>query len=568
MTTATSYLSNVNQVQNDINAISSFSEGFDIALSASETVLALPGKIEQKLRSGADTLNLPSAVVTALSFAPFGIGTAIKTLDNIAGETADVIEEQADIMGALDDAWAQPRNLVDIAQAGNDVAGNGLSALGTVNAIRLDEAGLLVESLGDQEIHSGSQLATRLESYSLSANSWFMVRDTLLAPLQAALTAFEAAIDSVENLVPDLSLLDDTFDTISDVFQPLADAAAALEDALCVVFTITPAIVIPPIVVPPVVVFGVTITPGFTIPGYTIPAVVVDVCSILDDIGNAVGVVQDFVENTINSILNALGFDLFGAIDDLKDLLLSPLDPVFDAIDALLDTFQPVLDALDAAMNEVTTQLANIIASIEDVVDQGSLFANTIIGDEAPNLIDFADTLIGTDGEDGIYGLEGDDDISGGGGSDFLFGGNGNDTLSGGAGNDEMFGGEGNDIVFAGFGNNLLDGGAGDDLLIGQNGSDILIGGSGKDFLIGGGGSDEFIFGAGGGTDLLIGFEDDVDELQIDQDMLSGVMTAAELIDEYAVTFNGHTILRFDEERIVLVGVANANDLVDDLVFV
>jgi Ca2+-binding RTX toxin-like protein len=75
----------------------------------------------------------------------------------------------------------------------------------------------------------------------------------------------------------------------------------------------------------------------------------------------------------------------------------------------------------------------------------------------------FNDTLIGNNGINNLYGLDGADYLDGGDGFDYLDGANGNDVLKGGGGAD------------------ALDGGDGDDTLKGGGGADTLVGGAGID---------------------------------------------------------------------------------------
>lgn len=568
MATVETYLDNVTQVSADIGTVKSFSGDFGTALDGAKKVLDIPKKIEEQLREPAKAIDIPDPLVTVLGVLPYGIGTAIKTLDNIGETAADVINAQADVMKALDASWSPVKTAVSTFKGLNTVVGTTLSGLGVEHQVREGEAQALYDSLGTQTILDSSALAGKLESYNAVAEGWFATRDALLAPLNAALAVFEKIIADIEALIPDLSLLEEVSNAVVALFKPLQDAFEAIENALCVDFTITPAIVVPPIEVPPVIVFGVVITPGFTIPGYTIPAVEVHVCDILDDLNNAVGAVQTFVENTINSILNALGFDLFGAIDDLQDALLSPLQPIFDILDAMEAAIQPILDTLNGAMQSLQDKVDDMVAELSDMVDFGSLFENTIYGDEAPDLVAFADTLEGTDGEDGIYGLEGNDLLNGLGGDDFLFGGAADDELHGDFGNDEGYGGDGDDKIFGDAGNDLADGGAGKDVLLGGGGLDTLIGGADTDISLGGGGADEIHFNLGDGVDLVLGFEDDLDQLYLDSALVGGATSGQQVVDGNAVSLGNLTLLNFGADKILLLGFGDADALADDIVLV
>ena len=102
MATATTYFNAVNQVQSDLDTLADLSGDIGTAATVAENVLKLPGKLEDRLREKADLVDLPNSVVTLLGALPFGIGTAIKQLDNIANSVSGTIDAQADVLGALD----------------------------------------------------------------------------------------------------------------------------------------------------------------------------------------------------------------------------------------------------------------------------------------------------------------------------------------------------------------------------------------------------------------------------------------------------------------------------------
>ncbi len=238
---------------------------------------------------------------------------------------------------------------------------------------------------------------------------------------------------------------------------------------------------------------------------------------------------------------------------------------------------------------------------------------------------DGSDTLNGGGGSDTLNGGAGDDALNGGGGSDAVNGGDGNDTLNGGAGADNLNGGAGNDTYdidlagdniseaaaagidtvrttlgsfalvanienlvytgsanFTGTGNaqaNAITGGDGNDVLSGQGGQDnlsggagadtlnggagddFLHGGAGNDTLNGGGGDDRFVYSTGGGSDRVIGFDDqkdrlDVSALGINAGNFSNRVVIADAGADTLVTFDGNPL-----STIVLVGVGNANTI-------
>ena len=119
------------------------------------------------------------------------------------------------------------------------------------------------------------------------------------------------------------------------------------------------------------------------------------------------------------------------------------------------------------------------------------------------------DTIITSDGDDGIWGDAGDDYIQSGFGVDLVNGGAGNDIviddgdeadfLKGEEGDDVMatssgldivMGGDGKDVVYLGTDSAEIFGGAGDDFLMGGEGHDNIMGNEGSDWIEGGHGFD------------------------------------------------------------------------------
>ncbi len=519
MTNAVDYAENVYELQSDIDTLDTGTDVLKKLLEAEKKALEVPGKLEKMLRDPATAIDLPDPLVTVLGVAPYGIGTAIKTVDRIASEAADVILEQADLMKNLDEAWSIPRKIVSVANGLNTANSTAIDGYKFLNGLRAEEATLLEGSLGAEEIWEGSALAARMEAFNTDAESWFATKDAVLVPLNNAIDALEEAGNKIADLLPDLSDLEAVGDQVLELFGPIKDTFVKIEDAVCVVFTITPEINVPAVYIP--------FTDIIVTPAFTIPAVTVDICKILEDIGNAVAVVQNFVEGVITSALGALGFDLFAALDDLKAELLAPFQPIFDALAGLLDGFQPLLDIIEGAIADIEALFNEAIAAIEEATGLGPMFQTRIAGDQKADL---NDELTGTEAEDGMFGLMGDDKMQGLGGTDFMFGGAGNDEMDGGDKADEMFGSLGNDTMLGGAGDDMMDGGkgadtmngqgggdtlfgrAGNDSLKGRSGADVLDGGVGKDKVFGGGGDDDVAGGggndrvlAGGGSDTVKG---------------------------------------------------------------
>jgi serralysin len=195
------------------------------------------------------------------------------------------------------------------------------------------------------------------------------------------------------------------------------------------------------------------------------------------------------------------------------------------------------------------------------------------------------DTLLGGGGKDQINGGTGKDQINGGTGRDVIDGGAGNDALTGGAGHDLISGGDGRDNILGGSGNDtlngdggndtitgggghdLINGGIGSDTLRGDGSQDILNGGLGDDSLTGGNGADDFVFDPGFGQDTITDFRNDMDELHLDDALWSGSLSAQDVINTFASSANGSTTLDFGNGNlIVLTGIANAQNLIDDIV--
>ncbi len=106
-----------------------------------------------------------------------------------------------------------------------------------------------------------------------------------------------------------------------------------------------------------------------------------------------------------------------------------------------------------------------------------ALLVNQIVGDlfqDAPEIENLGDIVIGGNGDDGLQGSDQDD---------IFFGRNGNDTVLGGAGTDVIFAGGGDDTVVGQTGNDVAFLGSGNDRFIWNNGdgSDFINGGAGHD---------------------------------------------------------------------------------------
>ncbi len=146
---------------------------------------------------------------------------------------------------------------------------------------------------------------------------------------------------------------------------------------------------------------------------------------------------------------------------------------------------------------------------------EGGAGADTISGGGGADTLfsgEGDDVAFGGEGDDLIFGGSGNDTTAGGDGDDQLYGGDGDDQQAGGEGNDTLGGGDGNDAGFGGGGVDNLFGATGSDTLYGGDGDDKAYGGTENDTLAGGDGSDELGLGqgddqaaAGDGDDIVFG---------------------------------------------------------------
>ena len=126
----------------------------------------------------------------------------------------------------------------------------------------------------------------------------------------------------------------------------------------------------------------------------------------------------------------------------------------------------------------------------------------------------FADHLIGDDGNNFIEGNEGADTLDGGAGTDVLSYKTSDSGVTVNLNTGLGTGGDANGDVLSGFEivkasqhSDLLIGDEGDNRFDGEAGDDILDGGLGNDILIGGLGSDLFVLSANSGVDRIIDFD-------------------------------------------------------------
>ncbi len=182
-------------------------------------------------------------------------------------------------------------------------------------------------------------------------------------------------------------------------------------------------------------------------------------------------------------------------------------------------------------------------------------------GDDTLTGVNGNDVIIGGGGNDLLRGGAGEDRLSGNNDDDRLFGGDDTDRLTGGGGADRLYGENGADFLMGGADDDRLAGGSGNDRLTGGAGDDRLDGGSGNDRLVGGGGEDMFVFAPGGGSDVIVDFEDNVDALNLrDYDFAS----TQDALSNAHETANGVVFNFGDGDRLVVLD-ATLDSLENDL---
>jgi serralysin len=151
----------------------------------------------------------------------------------------------------------------------------------------------------------------------------------------------------------------------------------------------------------------------------------------------------------------------------------------------------------------------------------------------------------GTDGADRLVGNLGDNVLTGGRGDDLLRGLSGDDTLRGSSGDDILRGHDGRDALY---------GGSGDDTLSGGDFADALYGGTG---------ADEFRFSKGGTGDVIHDFSiAQGDRLALNDNLWTGRMTAAQIVDEFGSISNNRAILDFGADQIQINAISSLRALV------
>lgn len=131
----------------------------------------------------------------------------------------------------------------------------------------------------------------------------------------------------------------------------------------------------------------------------------------------------------------------------------------------------------------------------------------------------------------------------------------GNDILRGNSGYDALHGGLGDDVLF---------GGSGNDRLWGDDGNDTLNGGLGNDTMVGGLGDDLYV--ATNGNDRIVGFEDDIDTIDLWGAPLSTLGDATAFVNTYASVVGANTVFSYAGHTLTVVGINDLTVFYDDVV--
>jgi serralysin len=248
------------------------------------------------------------------------------------------------------------------------------------------------------------------------------------------------------------------------------------------------------------------------------------------------------------TLTNALGLffnDIFEGGAGMSDLAFTLWD------EGGIDTIRMRTDTT----NQVVTLVANGRSDVMGGIGNMTIARATVV-----------ENFEAGSGNDRVVGNTVANILSGNAGNDRLFGAAGNDTLNGGFGRDQLFGGDNNDRLLGDGDADVLTGGAGNDVLFGGTGNDTLDGGVGNDRLTGSSGADVFIYVDG--RDTIAAFEDNIDTLRIEADLLApGAEWAAlrglglERADRVQFTFGSGDVL-------IVLGVNRLDVLQDDFLLV
>lgn len=537
------YLDGFTLIDDDLDTIQSATGDVADALDAVEDFLGIPADISSALNSASSALSLPTSVINVLKNLPFGIGTAVKLFQTTTNTLKTGITTAKTTMETIDDKLDPVRDVVEDGQEAISIAVTNIAIADTAFIVVADEAKRLQDSLGDQEFYPGGgafRLPSQLAAFNVAVAEYTAVRDEVLGTISEVAGLAESAANALASAMPSTSVASGLKKALEKVFDPIADLLNDVEDALSGVSA-----------------FGVS------------------ALDVLDAISDFAGFIVDAIVGLVNTALGVFGLNLNSiddAIEDLLSDLLSPFNPIQKAIEDLNSEFNELLADLTEPLTTAVGDLVDLVKELQDAVDVGILFENSVVGDEAPDLVFFADTLSGTEGvSDAIYGLRGRDILTGD-DNDFVFGGNGGDTINAVGFQVEAYGGKGRDriTVTEDDGSFVADGGEGSDIMIGGDNFDVFFGNTGNDLMFGGGSEDVFYFTGDLGDDRVFGGDDILEDAHfIDTDLTGGsTLTVEEFVEDYAEVTGNRTVVTFDNgSSVTFFGVNDAEALFDTIIW-
>ncbi len=266
-----------------------------------------------------------------------------------------------------------------------------------------------------------------------------------------------------------------------------------------------------------------------------------------------------------------LGDDIY-FVDDQADIVTEFAGEGFDTMIITVDLFNFGQSFAGPANVEVIILDTDVGVNGATLVGVDGFDARLIGGDGVDILIggNADDILEGGGAADVLRGLAGDDLLKGGAGDDNDLGSagvlqqNGGVGLDGGAGDDVIVGGAGDDVAFGGIGFDRLNGQFGDDVLIGGAGADRLIGGAGDDKLfanqrvegpaLSDGAEDRFLFSDVPGFDLVFGFVDGEDKIDLrGVNLQTGQFTSFTAVALALSEVDGDAVITINEDAAVTI---------------
>ena len=298
-----------------------FVDSIDEAAQDINAPLSIPGDIADKIELFQDAIDVPQPIVTALSAAPYGIGTAVRQFDRVSDQASDAVEPTRQRLDALDDRLEPVTDrLTALSEAAAGVEPV-LDQGDALAATRLDTIEMIETALLPDAQVIGAGLAGRAEAGSAQFDPVNVLIDAIEPAIETITQAATGISETLEALPEEA--VDTALDVVDTAFRPIGDAFDTIENTLCNTFTVVPGV--PSTTVPnPLDPFGVLPFVPDTITTPAVSPVTVNICDVLGRIDSLIGVVQNFVEDKILDLLDTIGIDLRGAVDSLKEKLLAP----------------------------------------------------------------------------------------------------------------------------------------------------------------------------------------------------------------------------------------------------